>query len=394
MCDLYIDNFIEECIEEVINIRREIHSNPELGMEEHNTSKLIENKLNELNLEVCTGIGNTGVVGLLRGEEEGKTILLRADMDALPLEELTDLPFKSKNKGVMHACGHDAHVAILLGAAKVLSKMKEEIKGNIKFAFQPAEECNPEGGANFMIRDGVLENPKVDAAAALHVWDLPLGKIGIKPGVMMAQSDRIFIKIKGKSSHGSAPHQGVDAIVAAAHVITALQTIVSRNIDPLNSAVVSIGLINGGYRENVIADEVNMKGTVRTFDSETVSIMPEKIETIVNGICKGLNCEYEYKYVKGYPYMYNEEKLTGCAVEGLKTFFGEDVVILDKPATGAEDFAFFSKKVPSALMWVGCKSEKNKDCCILHNPKFLLDERAISKGIKAMCAVVLKFLNN
>lgn len=394
MCNLLIDKFIEECNEEIINVRREIHSNPELGMNEYNTSKLIENKLRQLKLEVRTGVGKTGVVGLLRGKDEGKTLLLRADMDALPIEELNNLPFKSQNKGVMHACGHDAHVAILLGTAKVLSKMKEEIRGNIKFVFQPAEECNPEGGANFMIRDGVLEDPKVDAAVALHVWDLPLGKVGIKSGVIMAQSDRIFIRIKGKSCHGSAPHQGLDAIVAASYVVTTLQTIVSRNIDPLNSAVISIGLMNGGYRENVIADEMYMEGTVRTFDSDTAKLMPKRIESIVKGVCEGLNCGYEYEYAKGYPYMYNDKHLTHCAVEGLKNSFKEeDIIILEKPATGAEDFAFFSKKVPSALMWLGSKSEENKDCCVLHSPEFLLDERAIAKGIKAMCSVALEFLN-
>ncbi|WP_186430860.1 M20 family metallopeptidase [Clostridium sp. BSD9I1] len=394
MMNEQVEKLIDKYIDEIIEVRRDIHENPELGMNEYRTAKLVAEKLKDIGLDVKESVGDTGVVGLLTGKEDGKTILLRADMDALPIEELTDLPFKSKNSGVMHACGHDAHTAILFGTAKVLNQLKENIKGSVKFAFQPAEECNPEGGANFMIRDGVLENPKIDAAVALHVWDMPLGKVATKKGVIMAQSDRVFIKIKGKSSHGSAPHQGADAIVAASYVVTSLQTIVSRNIDPLDSAVVSIGIMKGGYRENVIADEVYMEGTVRTFNKEMGNFMRKKIEQIMKGICESLGCTYEYEYVYGYPAMYNNEQLTENLIEGLNDSFEHgNVIIVERPASGAEDFAFFSQKVPSTLIWVGCKSDMNKEQCVLHNPNFLLDEKCIKIGIKAMCAAALKFLN-
>ena len=388
-----IEELINKELDLIISVRRDIHAHPELGMNEHRTAKVVYDNLQNLGLKIETGVGKTGVVALLEGKNPGKTLLLRADMDALPMDELTDLPFKSQNKGVMHACGHDMHTSILLGTARVLSQMKEYINGNIKFVFQPAEECSPTGGANYMIEDGVLTNPKVDGAVALHVWDLPLGKIGLKPGPMMAQSDRIFIKIKGKSAHGSAPQLGADAIVAAGHVITALQTIVSRNISPMDSAVVTLGIIKGGYRYNVIADEVNIEGTVRTFDPHVAEIMPIRIEGIIKNVCYALGCDYEFQYVNGYPLTYNDEKLTSLVMEGLKQTIGnENIIIPDKPATGAEDFSFFNKHVPCTFMWLGCKSDINENCCVIHNPNFICDERAIPVGIKALCGVAMEFL--
>lgn len=388
-----INDIVNKNLKEIIKIRRDIHEYPELGLNEYRTSSLIYDELKKLDLKVEKGIGKTGVVALLEGEESEKTLLLRADMDALPIEEITKLPFKSKNKGIMHACGHDVHTSILLGAARVLTQFKNKIRGNIKFVFQPAEECNPTGGANLMIEDGVLKNPRVDAALALHVWDLPLGKIAIKHGVMMAESDRIFIKIRGKSAHGSKPHQGVDAILTAGYVITALQSIVSRNIDPLESAVVTLGVINGGYRYNVIADEVNLEGTVRTFDKNVAKSMPIKINEVVKGICKSMGCECEVRYVKGYPLTYNDKQLTDIITTGLKNVFEEDNLVNPiKPSTGAEDFSFFGNHVPCSFMWIGCKSDRNKDNCIIHNPNFICDEGAIEIGIKALCAASLEYL--
>nr|WP_269153867.1 amidohydrolase [Clostridium cochlearium] len=388
-----ISKLIDENLKEIIDIRRDIHAHPELGMNEYRTSETIYKSLQNLGLKVEKGIGKTGVVAFLEGKKEGKTILLRADMDALPLEEATNLTFKSKHKNIMHACGHDVHTSILLGVAKVLSNFKEDIRGNVKFVFQPAEECNPTGGANYMIEDGVLENPKVDAAVALHVWDMDLGKIGIKPGTMMAQSDRIYIKIKGKSSHGSTPHKGADAIVAAGYVITALQTVVSRNIDPLDSAVVTLGVINGGYRYNVIADEVNLEGTVRSFSHDVAYEMPGKIENIIKNVCRALGCDYEFKYVNGYPLTYNDEELTEKIIKSLKYSIGkENVVIPKKPATIGEDFSFFNKHIPCVFMWLGCRTEINEDCCILHSTNFICDEKAIPIGIKALCDVALTIL--
>lgn len=390
-----IDKLIDKHIEEIIEVRRDIHAHPELGMNEVRTSKLVAEKLKGLGLEVTEGVGGTGVVALLKGKNPGKTILLRADMDALPMGELTNLPFKSQVEGVMHACGHDVHTSTLLGAAKVLSEIKDQINGQIKFVFQPAEECNPTGGAMGMIKEGVLQNPKVDAAVALHVWNVPVGQVSLKTGPMMAESDRIFIKIKGKSSHGSAPHQGADAIVAASYVITALQTIVSRNIDPMDSAVISIGKISGGYRYNVIADEVELEGTVRTFDPNTAKKMPDRIEGIIKNVCEALGCQYEFRFVNGYPVTYNDEGLTKVVISALEKALGkENVVIADKPAAGGEDFSFFTREVPSTFIWLGCLSEINKDCCVIHNPNFVCDEGSIPVGIKALCATVFEFLGD
>lgn len=388
-----IEMLIEGELKDIIRIRRDIHQHPELGRNEFRTSELVYNELQGLGLEIQKEVGGTGIVALLRGENHGKTLLLRADMDALPIDEDTSLDFKSENKGVMHACGHDMHTSILLGTARVLSNMREHINGNIKFVFQPAEECNPDGGAKFMIEDGVLENPKVDAGAALHVWNCPVGKIGVRYGTMMAQSDRIFIKVKGRSSHGSAPQQGVDAIVAAAHIVTALQSIVSRNVDPLESAVVTIGAIHGGYRYNVIADEVNLEGTVRTFNKDIAAIMPEKIRRIVEKISEAMGCQCEFSYVKGYALTHNDPELTGQLMIGLKDMLGdENVVIPEKPATGAEDFSAFTKYIPCTFMWLGCESDMNKGNCIIHNTNFICDEGAIPVGIKALCGVALEYL--
>lgn len=388
-----LDSLIKKHLDDVITIRRDIHQNPELGMEEFRTSEIVAKELTKLGLDVQTKVGKMGVVGLLRGKDGGKTILLRADMDALPMDELTDLPFKSKTTGVMHSCGHDVHTSTLLGVAKVLAELKDEIVGNVKFAFQPAEESNPTGGARYMIEDGVLENPKVDAAIALHVWDLPVGTIGIKAGPIMAQSDRLYITIKGVSAHASQPQNGVDSIVVAGHIITALQTIVSRNVDPMESAVITIGTIHGGNRYNVIADTVKMEGTVRIFDPSIANLLPKRIKAIVENICIAFGCECDVEYVRGYSLTVNDEDLTNEVVESLRNTFGEkNVLIADKPASGGEDFSEFTKSVPSVFFWLGMVSEINKTKCTIHNPNLIIDENAIPVGIKALSSLVLDFL--
>jgi len=389
-----VDSLINKYLDEVISIRRDLHENPELGMQEFRTSKIVANELERLGLEVQTGIGKMGVVGLLKGKGEGKTILLRADMDALPLDELTDLPFKSKNPGVMHACGHDVHTSTLLGAAKVLAELRDEFNGNVKFIFQPAEEMSPEGGARYMIEDGVLENPKVDAAMALHVWDVPLGKVSLKPGPMMAQSDRIFINIKGKSAHASQPQNGVDAIVAAGHIITTLQTIVSRNVDPLESAVITLGTIHGGKRYNVIPDSVTIEGTVRIFDPSLSDFMPARIKAVVENVATALECECDVEYVRGYTVAMNDNNMTKDVINSFTQALGEEnVIIADKPALGAEDFCEFTKRVPSVLFWLGMVSDINKGKTTIHNPNIIIDERCIPVGIKAFVSATLDFLN-
>ena len=388
-----LDKLINDNLEDVISIRREIHMNPELGMEEFKTAKLVADELRSLGIEVTENVGNTGVVGLLRGIEEGKTILLRADMDALPMDEETDLEFKSQVPGKMHACGHDVHTATLLGVAKVLSSMKDSLKGNVKFMFQPAEESNPTGGARYMIEDGILENPKVDRALGLHVWNLPVGVVALRDSTMMAQSDRLFITIKGKSAHASQPQSGADAIVAAAQVITGLQSVISRNVDPLDSAVITIGKINGGSRYNVISDKVVLEGTVRIFDNKVAEVLPSKIENVAKGIALAMGCEAEVEYIKGYSLTVNDKEFANETIRLFKDLLGEEnVVVPDKPATGGEDFSEISKRVPSVYYWVGMISEKNKNNNTLHNPTVVIDEDCMFYGIKTMCAATLDYL--
>ena len=389
-----VDIIIKKHLEDIINIRRDIHQHPELGMEEVRTAAIVKRILESLRLEVRDKVGKMGVVGLLRGAKPGKTILLRADMDCLPMEEMTDLSFKSIVPGKMHACGHDVHTAILLGVAKVLTEVKNDINGNVKFVFQPAEEVNPTGGAKYMIEDGVLQEPEVDVAIALHVWDIPVGKVALRTCTMMAQSDRLYITVKGKSSHASEPQSGNDAIVAACHIVTALQTIISRNISPMENAVITIGTISGGSRYNVICDRVLLEGTVRTFNLDIAKKIPIRIVTISNKIAEAFGCSCEVNYIKGYSATINDRELAHKVIKIFEETLGEEnVIIPEYPATGGEDFSEFSKAVPSVFYWLGMKSEMNKGNTILHNPNLIIDERCIEVGIKTLTAATLGFLN-
>jgi len=380
----------------ITNYRRYFHKYPELGHQETRTAAKVTEILESLGIETIKNVGKTGVVGILKGRKEGKVIALRADMDALPILEDTGLEFSSVSKGVMHACGHDMHTAMLLGCAHVLSEMKDNLKGTIKFVFQPAEENNPTGGAPGMILDGVLEEPKVDAMIALHVWpQLETGTAAIKGGPMMGASDRIFITIKGQSSHGSAPEDGIDAVAVAANVISVLQTIVSRNVGPLDSTVISIGKINGGSRYNVIADEIHMEGTVRNLNPDIRNIIPEKIEKLIKGVTSAMGGDYEFEYVKGYPPTINEVEMTKLVFKTIQDILGDGAIIPDKPALGGEDFSFFSEKLPTAYFWLGCRKNEIpfKNCAPIHNPKFNPDEEALSIGVELMVNSALNFLN-
>ncbi len=390
---MYADNIIDK----VIAWRRCIHANPELSQHEERTSGLVAGVLENLGLEVTRNVGGFGVVGLLRGTHPGKTIALRADMDALPLTEATGLDFASQTSGVMHACGHDTHTAMLLGTACVLSNMREELRGNVKFIFQPAEELNPTGGAPGMIRDGVLENPHVDALFALHVWPAyQTGKIAIRSGATMAASDRIFLTVKGKTAHGSRPDQGLDAILAAAHVITALQGIISRRVSPLDSAVLTIGKIEGGYRYNVIPDCVKMEGTVRTLNPDVQENMLEWIRRTAQGIAAGFGAECECEYVKGYPPLVNDSVLAERARESVRVRLGDSgLVIPEQPDLTAEDFAFFARERPAVMAWLGCRPEgvRPEDTAMLHNTKFCPDEECFRYGIEYLAGSAIDFLS-
>ncbi len=391
-----IDKEIAEIKSQLISIRRQIHQNPELSNREFETSKLVAEYLKKLGLEVKTGIAHTGVVGLLKGTQSGPTVALRADMDALPIQELNDIPYKSKKKGIMHACGHDVHTTIALGVASVLSKMKDEIKGNIKFIFQPAEEGAPpgeEGGASLMIKEGVLENPKVNAIFGLHVFPLlNTGTIGYKPEAFMAQSNRFEIEIIGKNAHGATPHLGIDAIVIACEVVLALQTIPSRLIDAREPVVLSVGVIEGGNRFNIIADRVKLIGTVRVFSTEINKKVRAKIEKIIKGITESYGASYRFQYREGAPPVYNDPSLVKESLPIMKKIVGSRNVILLKPQMVAEDFSYYGQKIPSFFYFLGVRNEKKGITHMLHTPYFNVDEECIPLGVKLMSYLLLNYL--
>ena len=377
---------------EFVGLRRDIHQHPELGFEEIRTAGIVAKYLQSLGLEVTTMVGGPGVVGLLRGDLPGKTVALRADMDALPVPEQSGVEYASTVPGKMHACGHDGHTAILLGVARLLSGIREQIPGNVKFFFQHAEE-GP-GGARPMIEAGAMDNPRVDGILALHLGnDLPTGTIGLVAGASTASSDSFELTIAGKGGHGAHPHKSIDAIAAAGHVIVALQTIISREIDPLGAAVVTIGTINGGYRRNVIADQVIMTGTVRTIDQAVQQAIPGQIERIIQGVCGALRCQYQFIYNYGVPSVVNALEMTDL-VEGVaKRVLGEQNVFRgNKPTMGGEDFSFFAQRAPGVMFSLGAGNPAKGCDFPIHHPRFNFDEDAIPVGMAILAESALEFL--
>ncbi|OLN32990.1 M20 metallopeptidase family protein [Desulfosporosinus metallidurans] len=387
----------------VIEIRRDIHMHPELSFQEKRTSELVASKLEELGIEVQSGIGKTGVIGILKGSRPGKTLALRADMDALPLDEDNDLPFKSVNAGVMHACGHDCHTANLLGVAMILSEIKNELSGTIKFIFQPAEENG--GGGREMVKEGALIKPDVDAIFGLHVKEMPLGTIEVGYGNIMAYSDRFILRVKGKQAHTSKPQQGVDSIVISANIITALQSIVSRQIDPLETATFSVGQINGGTAPNIVPDLVEMVGMIRCMSKDTREIIKTNIEKIAKSVAEGMSGECEFIFKEGYPAVFNNNEMADyvkeLAIERCQDIkddldlqlppefdLKELVRITDKPTLGAEDFGFYSHEVPACFFYVGTGNPAP-----IHSPKFMVDERMFRVSLNLLSSVAIKFLN-
>jgi amidohydrolase len=378
----------------LVKLRRELHQHPELGYNEVKTSERVVRELRKLGIKVRTGVAKTGVVGVLTGMKKGKTVALRADMDALPIMEETNLPYRSKRPGLMHACGHDAHMACVIGAAMILSGLKDQLPGNVKFVFQPSEE-SPPGGAKPMIREGVLENPKVSGIFGLHCDSaIPVGKIGVKEGPFMAQADSFDITIKGVGAHGARPHDGIDAIVAASQAIQALQTIVSRKIDPLQPVVISLGKIQGGTKRNIICSEVKVEGTARSLTKDVAQRIPRLIQTILSGVGGSSGASFELDYRKGYPVLINHPKATDLARGTISQLFGKLAIFeINKPLMGAEDFAFFLQKVPGSFLRLGIRNPKKKAIYPWHHPRFAVDEDAIAIGASLLAGLAFDFLS-
>lgn len=392
MADLVRDQVLE-FKEEMIALRRHFHQCPELGMEEKSTAEVISERLKDLGLKVTAGVGKTGVVGLLEGRRPGKTLLLRADMDALPIQEQNDVPYRSGNDGVMHACGHDGHMAILLTVAKVLSAHRKSFSGRIKFVFQPGEEGF--AGARFMIEDGVLDAPPVDAAFGLHLSSsIPVGIVASRVGAMLAAMDSFTLMIKGRGGHAAKPEEGVDAVLMSAHVVSTLQSLISREVSPNTPLIVHVGTIHGGSAFNVIAETVTLEGTVRSYDETLRKSMPERMDRICKGIALALRGTYEVDYRFGYPILVNDADMIRLWKDVANEIVGQEEV-LDMPAMAAsDDMAFFLEKVPGCYFFVGAGNEEKGLNKPVHTSLFDFDEDALVVGAEVMASLALRYLES
>lgn len=377
---------VEKLTDKIIKWRRDFHRHPEIAYEEHRTSSVIRKFLESLGLPV-TACAKTGLRVILEGKPGGKTVALRADIDALPLKEEGDKEYISQNPEATHACGHDGHMAILMGVARLLSQRKGQFKGKAVFLFQPSEEKIP-GGAKQMIKEGALEG--VDAVFGLHLWQpLPTGCVGIVKGTMMAQPDAFSIAVKGKGGHGSMPHTTVDPILVASHLVVNIQSIVSRNVDPLKPIVVSFGTVKGGTIYNIIPGEVSLTGTVRTFDSSIQTLAERRLKEIIEETSKAFGATAEFQYEKGYPPLVNHEAMADFVVEVTKKTLGEERIKPIDPVMGGEDFAYFLQKVPGAFLFFGMGDGMEFPH---HHPAFDLDEKALPQATLLMTSLALEYL--
>ncbi|MFN2431592.1 MAG: M20 family metallopeptidase [Gemmatimonadota bacterium] len=380
--------------ERLVRTRREIHAHPELGFGELRTSALVEGRLRELGIPCRTGVAGTGVVGLLRGTaalpagRRRPTLLLRADMDALPIQEESEEPFASRIAGRMHACGHDGHTAILLSTAAVLLGRRDRLAGDVKLVFQPAEE-DP-GGAKPMIEAGVLRDPEVDAAVGLHLWtQLPAGTLGTSPGALMASADEFTVEVHGKGGHAAAPHTTIDPVVVAAHVVTALQTIVSRSLDPLDSAVLTVARIDAGAGAyNVIPEKATLRGTARSFHPAVRASFPERIQRVVKGVCEALGASHSFRWQPYYPPTVNDPSIARLVAQEARRMLGAERVFEDIRSMGAEDMSFFLREVPGCFFFWGAANVEKGAVHPHHNPRFRIDEDVLAPGVEllARCA--------
>ena len=390
---MHIESIVNSVYDKAVAHRRWLHAHPELSGEEKESAAYIAAELRKLGLEPKENVGGYGVTAVIEGKPGEKCVGLRADFDALSIQEETGLPFASQNPGVCHACGHDVHAGMLLGAAEVLLQLRDQFTGKVKLIFQPSEENAADSGSKRMIADGALEDPKVDVIFGQHVsTSYPTGTIAFKSGAMSASSDRFFITIKGKSAHGSAPSDGVDAVVIGAQVICALQSIVSRSVSPKECVVLTIGKVAGGDRYNIIPDSFSMEGTCRTVNAKVQAQIPGRMEAIIKGITEGMGGSYEFTYINGFIPTVNDPALFETVLATAQKELGqEQVKIQEKSSMGGEDFAFFAKEVPGNFFMLGCR-EPGADYVPAHNGKFSPHEEAMRYGIKLMVLNALTYL--
>jgi amidohydrolase len=378
---------------QLVEWRRQIHQKPELGFQEKITAEFISQKLQNWGIEHQVGIAQTGIVAIIKGEKSthGKVLAIRADMDALPIQELNEVPYCSQRDGIMHACGHDGHTAIALGTAYYLYQHRQDLNGTVKIIFQPAEE-GP-GGAKPMIAAGVLNNPDVDAIIGLHLWNnLPLGTVGVRPGALMAAVELFRCTIFGKGGHGAIPHQTVDSLVVAAQIVSALQTIVSRNINPLDSAVVTVGELHAGTAVNVIADTAKMGGTVRYFNPDLAGFFKERIEKIIAGICQSHGANYDLDYIHLYPPVINDADIAALVRSVAQEVIEIPIGVFSECQTmGGEDMSFFLQEVPGCYFFLGSANAEKKLDYPHHHPRFDFDETALPMGVEMFVRCVEKF---
>jgi len=393
-------------LEQLISDRRHFHRHPELKYEEHRTAEVVAQRLSSFGYEVKTGVGRTGVVGSLSyappsgqtgtgsSQTSPRTLLYRADMDALPISEENAVDYRSRNDGVMHACGHDAHVAIALSVAGQIAAQRDRLGGNLKLAFQPGEEGG--NGALAMIEDGVLSDPQVDAAVGLHVWNnLPVGTVGVYTGALMSAVDEFDLVIQGVGGHGAMPQQTVDALVTAAQVVTSLQTVVSRNVSPLDSAVVTVGKFNSGSAFNIIADTATLRGTVRTFNKETHRRIPELIERVIRGVCESMGATYKLDYIRQTVPLVNTAEISDLVADYAAEVVGVENVVRDDSVRtmGGEDMAYFLERVPGCYFFLGTRNESTGMIHPHHSPRFDIDESALAIGVEIMTRIVRGYLS-
>jgi amidohydrolase len=384
----------EEYFNNVVNIRRHLHMYPELSFEEKETASFVASKLKELDIPFRSEIAGTGIVALIEGNKPGKTIALRADMDALPITEQNDVPYKSKNAGVMHACGHDVHTSSLLGVAAILNSVKDQFNGSVKLIFQPAEEKLP-GGASLMIEQGVLKNPEPSVVLGQHVMPLiETGKVGFRSGIYMASTDELYVTVKGKGGHGAMPHLNIDPVLITSHMIVALQQIVSRAANPTMPSVLSFGKVIANGATNVIPDTVYLEGTFRTLDEKWRTEAHIRMKTLAEELCKSMGGSCEFNIKRGYPVLYNNEVLTERARTYAVEYLGKENVIDLDIWMAAEDFAFYTQHKPSCFYRLGTRNEKRGIISSVHTPTFDIDENALKTGMGLMAWMAIKELAN